>query len=757
LGTGALAQGGASKYPIKQININNLGNYSQPTLDFGNHTVTWEYFEISVSNSGVYLGGSFSTNTNLGSFVPSLVGGHGTGATVALYLYDENNGTYYYQVYTEEMGSGYAPNVVLSSSTGTSFRADSYIDENNELKIYYSDNNKTNLYAAPPTVSISFGGATAQAVLDGTPANGQNTAIGYQALYSNSAGRENTALGHQSLYASTGNSNLGLGHLAGNTLTTGNNNIFIGKNAGKGITTGSGNLILGNTNYTFNNSLGNSVVIADGSGNTKIFSGSSGGVKIGYGNDFTDDYNYKLKVNGRSYFSSPLIADYLSTARGLRWNDGKLGNPDKPMFIMYIPFSNKLQLRTINDANDTYITAYETDRLTHQTRFFFPVQGVNAVNNDEFVTLGQLSSGQTIGANISGSAASANVSNFLANNSINDLDLTSPTIIGPGQFRTMNGANVTGAPDQGYWNIMSMRHWNPVNDYRTEIAGSFFNPNDIRFRNTNNNASQGWNVFFHSGNVDYAKTALGIAEGTALNNDVNGSAFRWGGIPNSFSTPNSDGIDYLIGQHSNTYAYRFNETAVKNWLGIPLTGGFDLQGATDRGSITNRLVYFTGESAVSVPSSGIALNIRKSWIDVYNHTTSTGESLILNPSGGNVGIGTTTPREKLSVNGKIRAREVKVEPINNWPDYVFDEGYKPLSLYEIETFIKKHKHLPEVPSAKEVGENGLELGEMNRLLLKKVEELTLHLIEKEKELKETNSRVDDLARIVKELSEKIIK
>ncbi len=123
---------------------------------------------------------------------------------------------------------------------------------------------------------------------------------------------------------------------------------------------------------------------------------------------------------------------------------------------------------------------------------------------------------------------------------------------------------------------------------------------------------------------------------------------------------------------------------------------------------------------------------------------------------GNVGIGTATPTEKLSVNGKIRAKEIKVEA-TGWPDYVFEEDYKITSLSELENFIKKHKHLPEVPSAKEVEQNGVELGEMNKLLLKKIEELTLMLIEKDKELKNERSINEQQAKDINKLYELIKK
>jgi hypothetical protein len=99
---------------------------------------------------------------------------------------------------------------------------------------------------------------------------------------------------------------------------------------------------------------------------------------------------------------------------------------------------------------------------------------------------------------------------------------------------------------------------------------------------------------------------------------------------------------------------------------------------------------------------------------------------------GNVGIGTITPTEKLSVNGTIKAKEVKVE--TNWSDFVFEEDYKLQPLSEVESFIKENKHLPDIPSETEVKENGVSLGEMDAKLLQKIEELTLYVIEMQKEL-----------------------
>lgn len=110
----------------------------------------------------------------------------------------------------------------------------------------------------------------------------------------------------------------------------------------------------------------------------------------------------------------------------------------------------------------------------------------------------------------------------------------------------------------------------------------------------------------------------------------------------------------------------------------------------------------------------------------------------------NVGIGTTSPDEKLTVKGKIHTQEVRVDMLGPLvPDYVFNTNYKLKSLQEVEKYINENKHLPEIPSAQEIEKNGLMLAEMNMALLKKIEELTLYMIEIKKENQEMKKDIAD--------------
>lgn len=124
--------------------------------------------------------------------------------------------------------------------------------------------------------------------------------------------------------------------------------------------------------------------------------------------------------------------------------------------------------------------------------------------------------------------------------------------------------------------------------------------------------------------------------------------------------------------------------------------------------------------------------------------------LVLQPSWGNVGIGSYTPNAKfhvngaqligsnsariatgysLSVDGKIMAEDVTILNSTSWPDYVFENNYKRMNLDDLALFIQRNKHLPNIPSAAVVEKEGIHLAEMNKKLMEKVEELTLYIIE----------------------------
>lgn len=110
--------------------------------------------------------------------------------------------------------------------------------------------------------------------------------------------------------------------------------------------------------------------------------------------------------------------------------------------------------------------------------------------------------------------------------------------------------------------------------------------------------------------------------------------------------------------------------------------------------------------------------------------------------GTGVGIGTTTAAAGylLRLGGKMICEEVKVKLSGNWPDYVFNTDYKLKSLPDVEQFILANKHLPGIPSAKEIETNGIEVGDMQKKMMEKIEELTLYVIELHKQIEVLNAK-----------------
>jgi hypothetical protein len=135
---------------------------------------------------------------------------------------------------------------------------------------------------------------------------------------------------------------------------------------------------------------------------------------------------------------------------------------------------------------------------------------------------------------------------------------------------------------------------------------------------------------------------------------------------------------------------------------------------------------------------------------VAAHTGATTNYSMFISNAGNVGIGITNPQNKLDVKGKIHSQSVVIDMLG-WADYVFKKDYQLPPLQEVKAYIDQNQHLPEIPSEQQIAKEGLNLGEMNKLLIKKVEELTLYLIEKDKKDTMQEERITEQEKRIKDL------
>lgn len=267
---------------------------------------------------------------------------------------------------------------------------------------------------------------------------------------------------------------------------------------------------------------------------------------------------------------------------------------------------------------------------------------------------------------------------------------------------------------------------------------------DSDFYNIDHQKMYRFSIWLKKTNSHDGNSYLGCGHVNHLSGEPNSNAYFWlGDLPeldkwylivgyvhgsNDPSTESFGGIyDGITGQKVKTitdYKFRLNypATVIRSYL-------FDDPNPNDR-------QYFYGPKMEEVngnePTIASLLNIKTNQADAYFP--------------GKVGIKTKTPGEyDLAVNGKIRSHEIKVESTaSTWPDYVFKKEYDLKELNDVEAFIVENGHLPEVPKAQDIEVNGVELGEMNKILLKKIEELTLYMIDKDKRIQTLEDSVKKL-------------
>ncbi len=159
-----------------------------------------------------------------------------------------------------------------------------------------------------------------------------------------------------------------------------------------------------------------------------------------------------------------------------------------------------------------------------------------------------------------------------------------------------------------------------------------------------------------------------------------------------------------------------------------------VDGGTDVGNASGGFLQLGAGNSYNVGFDNNEIQAR------YNGAVS---RLTLNNGGGAVQIGSavTPTGYSFSVNGKAICEELKIQASSNWPDYVFHHDYKLESLGELREFIKENNHLPNIPSAVDVEKNGIEIGDMQKRMMEKIEELTLYVLQLEEKTKSLETEI----------------
>lgn len=604
--------------------------------------------------------------------------------------------------------------------------------------------------------------------LQGNTTGESNVAIGHRSMEANVTGSRNTGLGYATLLKNSGSDNIAIGFNTPRSLNFGNSNIFVGTETAQNLKTGNANVILGKvifanaptTDLIAGNDVNNTVILADGVGNQKLFISKAGNVGIGLGNNVIP--KNKLDVAGGVAIGRNFVPNTQADMPSLAPKNGLI--VEGFVGIGNSMPGNKLEITQGTSGKSglrfTNLTSNNLSTITQTAGAFLTVDA-----NGDVILRKQLSFPSSVVNTISGNQLTTSVNGIVSN------AVTLPT-----QVLTQSGNTITLSNNGGSFvlptftdtdaqalalsgNVLSISNGNSVTlPSFTEVDGS--TTNELQTLSQNGNT------------ITLSQNGGTITLPTFTDTDA--QALALSGNVLSISNGNSVTLPSFTDTDDQTLTLTGNTLSIANGntITLPSTSVVAGTNVTVSGNGSTATPYQISANDTSLYANNgvlnqsttvnnnriVDMNDRNIW---FNTSTSTNNGKIY--LGSSTSYPTTTGNYKLFVEGGILTEKVKVALRNtaNWADYVFADNYKLMPLNEVESFVKTNKHLPGVLSANEIVEKGLDVAEMQSKHMEKIEELTLYIIDQDKKLnaqqqaiEKQNSEIEILKAQLKLLIEK---
>ncbi|MEM6965614.1 MAG: hypothetical protein AAF573_12660 [Bacteroidota bacterium] len=546
--------------------------------------------------------------------------------------------------------------------------------------------------------------------------NNNNLFIGTNCGILNTSGANNAALGINAFKGNlTGGSNFACGTNA-MEFSNSNNNVAMGSNAMRQQTSGSNNVGVGSQAGRFNQGGSQNTLIGASAGRGTSNHNKSGNIFIGYQAGYNEIGSDKLYIEN-SNSSSPLIGGDFSADRvDINGDLDVFGSIDM-------------------EGGNEFLDVISTSTSLNGFRFYDSGLFDGAIFYDEENELINITSG---------SGTSGLIYNFGTDNA----SLGVPGSGQVGKFHIRDNTSVTSPHlnlDEVGSDYARLQFSNDQGTEYWQIAGRP-NATTPKLNFFFSDASGGTNVMTITGDDDH----VGIGDDTpSYPLDVKSSTESVsGGIIYAENT-SSTASDVRAIRGVSTPADGFG-------YGVYGQGGYrGIYGFGDGGAYTGTttgvygIASGTGTAGTRTGIYGTASGGTTNWAGFF----ASGNVYVTN----DLRIGTTAGAAgyKVAVNGKIISEELKVQDSGAWPDYVFESEYELKSLEEVEASINENGHLPGIPSAKQVEEDGgFHVGDMQKKTLEKVEELTLYLIESNKQIKALQEQNAALLQRIEQLENK---